>query len=354
MKHLNLLAVGALALTACTSENVIDDVASSRNEIKFTNVVNKHTRAVEDLTSGTLRKFNVFGFYTKDTDPLSAHEVFSDLGVYDNEGNRQWEYDGAKQYWIPGATYYFYAYSCGSKDNCAPAYGKFDLNMSNEPYPGTPADQRLFTIDNYVCDNTHQHDLLFSVANPITATDGTNSDVAFQFSHILSKIRAKFTHNLSSEYDVVIKDVAVTNICNIARFQAKTNIGGWEGAWDEAERLNGSPFVSLLDTDDAINPREPISIHFGESALTDEAYVIPWKYEERDVYITFTVEVYYGSDLVITKGLTATFQPEWKKGYSYLYNITIDPSDLQLSEIKFTVSTNISAWEDGGEIDEEN
>ena len=343
-KHLFFLAAGALAITACTSENVVDDVVSSRNEIKFTNVVNKHTRAVEDLTSGTLRKFNVFGFYTKDTDPNTAHEVFTELLVYDNEGNRQWEYDGPKQYWIPGATYYFYAYSCGSRVHHG-EYGMFNLNMSNENL-GMPADERLFKIDDFLCDNIHQHDLLYAVSDPITASEGTNSDVSFQFRHILSKIKAKFTHNLSSEYTVVIKDVAVTNICNEASFDSQSG-------WKDAVRKNGSPFVSLLDTDDTINPSDPISIKFGESAQTEEAYVIPCKYDDRDVYITFTVEVYYDTDLVVSKGLSAAFQPQWEEGHAYLYNISIDPSDLQLSEIKFTVSTSISAWEDGGEINEE-
>ncbi|MDE6276771.1 MAG: fimbrillin family protein [Muribaculaceae bacterium] len=346
MKHLTFLAVGALALTACTSENVIDDAASSRNEIRFTNVVNKHTRAVEDLTTGTLRKFNVFGFYTKDTDPETAHEVFSDLTVYDNEGNRQWTYDGPKQYWIPGFTYYFYAYSCGSVD-AHTAYGHFDLNMENNG-TGMLAGDRLFTIDRFVCDNKHQHDLLYAVADPITASAGSNSDVSFQFSHILSKIKAKFTHNLSSEYEVVIRDVAVTNICNVADFDSKSEAG-----WSEAERMGGSPFVALLDTENASESREPISLTYGESALTDEAYVIPCKYESRDVYLTFTVDVYYDRDLVLSRGLTAAFQPEWKKGFAYIYNVTIDPSDLQLSEIKFNVSTSITDWGDGGEIDEE-
>lgn len=347
-KHLIFLAAGAFALTACTSENVVDDVATSRNEIKFTNVVNKHTRAAEDLTAGSLRKFNVFGFYTKDANTNSAHEVFSDLLVYDNEGNRQWTYDGAKQYWVPGATYYFYAYSCGSVASHDDNIGTFNLNMSNEN-GGMAATDRKFTITSYICDNTHQHDLLFAASNPITATEGTNSDVSFQFGHILSKIKAKFTHNLSSEYDIVIKDVAVSNICNQANFDSETG-------WANAGRKSGSPFVSLLDTDDATNPREPLTIAFGESSQTDEAYVIPCVYkniEDSNVYITFTVEVYYDGDLVVSKGLTATFKPEWQKGYAYLYNISIDPSDLQLSEIKFTVSTSITAWEDGGEIDEE-
>ncbi|MDE6308863.1 MAG: fimbrillin family protein, partial [Muribaculaceae bacterium] len=62
-KHFFYLAAGAFALTACTSEDVIDDVQTTRNPIQFENVVNKMTRAT-DLNTSNFKQFNVFGFYT--------------------------------------------------------------------------------------------------------------------------------------------------------------------------------------------------------------------------------------------------------------------------------------------------
>lgn len=80
-KRYLLIAASALALTACSSEEVIDDVAASRNQIRFENVVNKPSRAVKDLDMNSLLQFNVFGFYTMPEDETHAHEVFNNVAV---------------------------------------------------------------------------------------------------------------------------------------------------------------------------------------------------------------------------------------------------------------------------------
>lgn len=131
VKRFFYLAVGALALTACTSEDVVDDVTtSSRNLIRFENVVNKPSRAATDITTQTLNQFNVFGFYVLPDAPTHAYEVFNNVPVT-NPGSGMWGYDDKyARYWVPNANYYFYAYSCGSaalKDT----YGNFSLDVDN-------------------------------------------------------------------------------------------------------------------------------------------------------------------------------------------------------------------------------
>lgn len=62
-------ALSALALTACTSEDVKNDDVAKRSAIGFENVANKFSR-VEDLTNVSLSQFNVFGYYTTPDNPM--------------------------------------------------------------------------------------------------------------------------------------------------------------------------------------------------------------------------------------------------------------------------------------------
>lgn len=178
-KHLLFLAAGALALTACTSEEILDETTSSRNVIKFENAVNKHTRA--DLTSSTLNHFNVFGFYTKAA--TGGEGEVTDLVFYNTpvkfvDSTTGWVYydkntdQTFQRHWTDGAKYYFYAYSCGNQDiSEETSYGiGYNMDMAN----------RKFEILNYQCDDNHQHDLVFAYKNGIDPLTN-NASVSLQF-----------------------------------------------------------------------------------------------------------------------------------------------------------------------------
>ncbi|MDE6272014.1 MAG: fimbrillin family protein [Muribaculaceae bacterium] len=343
-KHFFLLAAGALALTACTSEDVIDDVASTRNVIQFENVVNKLTRA-EDLTTGTLQHFNVFGFYTMPENANVAHKLFDNVTVT-NDGTGKWSYDPQYvKYWVPGSTYYFYAYSCGSAEELSTQYGTFSLDMDDKDGIGKPASERVMEIDNYICDNTHQHDLIFASNTGFEAQE-VNASVGFSFDHLLSKLKATFTSGFGEEYDVVIKNVSVRNIRNRGDYNFKTG-------WANQDRSTFSPLVYLLNTkgDGGVPAETPLTVVnkiVGTSQMvveTNTAYVLPCSYQSADVNIYFEVDVKYGNDYVIkNKALTATFQPQWNPGYSYVYNISITPVNINMKEITFTLDT-IKEWD---------
>lgn len=351
-KRLLLLAAGAIALTACTSEDVVEDVAASRNIIKFDNVVNKHSRAVEDLILNNLNKFYVFGFYTMPENDNHAHAIFNNEEVK-KEGSG-WSYGNNYRYWVPGATYYFYAYSCGSVSKLSEDYGDFSVDMDDEGTGnGKPATARVLEIDNYLCDYTHQHDLIFAASTPYKAGDGVNSDVSFTFNHILSKLTAKFTSSFSKEYTLVIENVRIENICNQGDYK-------FTSGWTNVHRKSGTPIVYLQNTTGTGIKKPEASLDVKNETVTiddktvqafvttQSAYVIPHKYADndsgkKDVYLKFTVKLMYGNDFVVSKGLTATFQPEWKDGYSYIYNINVDPEDLKLGKVNFTVDA-VGGW----------
>ncbi|MDE6279728.1 MAG: fimbrillin family protein, partial [Paramuribaculum sp.] len=308
--------------------------------------------------------FNVYGFYTMPDNPNHANEVFNNEAVTKVGG--QWTY-GNTRYWVPNATYYFYAYSCGSVSELNSAYGKFSLDTSNDANDGEglPANERTLEIDNYLSDYTHQHDLVFA-SNTVKAETATNSPVSFQFKHILSKLQAKFTSKFPKEYTVVISNVSVGNIRNIGDYDFSINNSnnGWK---NQDRNIAGDPYVYLLNTKgEGLAEGEPkdtelevkneiVTVNDTEVqayAASNTAYVIPYKYEYDDVYITFDVKVMYGKDQVypLTTLTTTTFAPEWNEGFAYLYNIAIGPEDLQLKKISFTVS-EIGEWGKGGSED---
>lgn len=351
-KRLLLIAVGALALTACTSSDVIDDVASSRNQIRFETAVNKPTRAVEELAMETLSEFQVFGFYTMPGNVNHAHEIFNNITV--KKDGSSWNYASDEvplRYWVPDATYYFYAYSCGNKVKLGSSYGNFSVDMEENDGVGKPASERVLEITDYICDNTHQHDLIFASNTGYKANGSTDSDVSFTFNHLLSKIQAKFTSKFASEYTVVIKNVRLENICNKGNYD-------FTSGWNKVVRPEGqTPLVYLqnttgyniekpeknLEVTNEIVKDEKTGNDIQASAASNCAYVIPFAYDKKEVYLKFEVDVMYGEDKVISKSLSATLQPDWKSGYSYIYNIEIDPASLKMDQINFSVSS-INGW----------
>lgn len=360
-KHFFYLAVGALALTACTQQDVVDDVIATRNVIKFENVVNKPSRAAKELTTPDLKQFNVYGFYTTPDNDKHAHEVFKDVPVTKNDGS--WGYESKyTRYWVNGATYYFYAYSCGSVSALSESYGKFYLDMSNDN-GGKLASDRDLKIDGYICDNTHQHDLIFASNTGIKGTDGINPTVGFTFNHVLSKIMASFTSKFSPEYDVVISNVKLENICNIGNYSFKGGAdNSFNGGWMNVDRQEDkTPIVYLLNTtgdgfvgddkpmntDEAISVKNEIIDKKQASVDTKAAFVIPFNYNTANVYLKLDVKVMLDDDVIIpTQSLKATFAPSWAPGFSYIYNIEISPESLKMETIKFEVTT-ISGWEPG-------
>ena len=369
-KRLLLIAVGALALTACTSEDVLDDVAASRNAIKFENVVNKPSRAAVDLETDNLQQFNVFGFFTMPEAENNAHEVFNDVPVKKGKGG-MWTYDESlTRYWVTGAKYYFYAYSCGSVSKLnTEQYGKFFLDMDSKDKEAT---KRVLEIDNYVSDCNHQHDLIFASNTGINYSN-TNEAVEFSFNHILSKVQARFTSQFQEEYDVVISDVSFQNICNMGDYDFAQD-------WKNVSRKGETPSVYLLNTNGVGNAAKMFDKDGNEltdeegnvvrnkdaaisvknvkvdgkqsSVLTNYAYVIPVGDSETTDYgdeeaklvtLKFTVNVMYNGDKVMSDILTVKFQPDWKSGKYYIYNVVIDPDALKMGKITFSVK-EVNGW----------
>lgn len=339
-KSIFLLAAGALALTACTSEEILES-GNQGNVIGFENVVSKQTRAdVVDLDYGTLKHFNVFGYYTAPNDTVTAIGVFDDQDVSNETG--EWSY-GEHRYWVPGATYYFYAYSCDNSP-LSESFGKFSIDLR-----GKTPEERAFKIKDYVCDETHQHDLIFAAPASIEAQPkGSNSPVSLKFNHLLAKVNATFTSKFPHIYNVEISDVKIEGIRNSGDYSAAKK------TW--TTKVDGdNPKVNLW-----INSEEKdkcLTVSDTSSATTNSAYVLPYTYTEGDanatnVTIKFDIAVRdtESNVVILSRHMSGTWIPTWETGHKYTYNIVIDGSTAQLDVIAFEVTEDengVSNWEKG-------
>lgn len=334
-RKLFYFAVSALALSACTSEGVVEDAVQNRNVIGFENVVTKPSRAT-DLTGATLNHFNVFGYYTADGS-TTAHQVFDDVDVTLAEGATVWSYITATtpaRYWVPGATYRFFGYSCG---NAALAAANGALSFA---YNDATEANRVLSISNYICDATNQADLIYAASGDIEAKKDNNNLVQFKFDHLLSKVSTQFTSTLPEEYTVEISDVKIEGFRNKGDYSPLTD---WANQTATAATAIALPFEGV----NTVNAED-------EAATATEAvYVLPCKYdkdatateaEPNAVKLTFSVVLKNNGEEVYTTNCTGTFNPEWKTGYSYIYNVELSGDALNLEVIAFGVEVDVNGF----------
>lgn len=344
-KQFFYLTLGAAALSACTSEEVVD-VSVQSNPIGFENAVMKQSRAdaqLGDLTTDNLDKFMVYGFYTKESQVANPIQVFGGDAV--TKQNGKWTYSGTR-FWVPDATYSFFAYSCAdvALDN---NYGTVGLDLN-----ATGADRQL-VITNYRCDAHHNHDLVYAQNKEIKALPKTdknptpNANVSFKFSHILTKIDAIFTSDFSSDYDIIIKDVRIENFRNVGTF---SQTKGWGTTPDRDFRLESNITMRMeFDTTDGIGVANAAHTALSQKPKTVPRYVIPYKYNYTDVQLLFTIEVYKGKNhtsenLVLSRNMEGHWAPKWEQGYYYTYNITLTGTVANLQPIVFEVAQDMNDW----------
>lgn len=356
-KRFYFLAAAALALSACTSEEVID-VSTQSNAIGFEKAVMKPTRADQavdtDLTNENLDKFIVYGFYTREGDTGNPIQIFGGEAVTkDAEG--KWTYKNTR-YWVPKATYNFFAYSCADVE-LSSTYGTIGLDLN-----ATGANRQMI-ISNFRCDRFHNHDLVYAQSRDNTAKEKTddnpapNPNISFKFSHILSKIDCVFISEFDKDYDVVIKDVRLQNFRNIGAYSETAG-------WNNQVRNFDNPTQSGASVQD-IEVSLPFNIsgdvvaraadNSGETPVpaitpkTQSRYIIPYNYHATDVYLLFTIELYKGTthtieNRIMSVPMKGSWSPTWEKGMYYTYSIRLTGSAANLQPIVFEQASTMDGW----------
>lgn len=331
-KSLIIFAAAALAMTACTTTKDIDyGVAQASKQVSFTSHVNKNTRA---LTNENFNQFNVFGSYTTgiNTEPV---QVFNSVAVTKN--GTYWTYSGEARYWIKDATYTFYAYS---KENGTTGTSRFN--------------KAELTLEDYIVDaaDDNQKDLVFASATNITGKESGNEKVAFDFKHILSKIRFTFTSNFPDGYKVTVDQVDVRNFRDKGTFTAST------GEWSAQTRTNNAELADQMlkisvpfaeaDANKELAPQDEVA--------TQYVYMLPFAYQQPNVRLYFRLTITNANGIVVSQKVNyGAFKPTWAKGTAYNYKVTLTGAEAGLEKIEFTTSEgmNLGDWAEGAADDVE-
>lgn len=331
-KSFLFLAVCAAALTACTSEEVIEEGVQS-NAIGFQQIVNKPSRGLD--AENPLTAFYVFGYYTQEGFSADPVTIFSGDKVT-KTGDATWGYDNAR-YWVPGATYKFFAYSCENNNgplNEEAANGTASMTHDANGYP-------TVKIADYICNNDHQHDLVFAKNDAgIVGKEESNAKVALTFSHLLTKLKVKFVSKFPNDYKLNISNVQISNIYTKATYSlaysATTPSGNatWTTSEDAEYVLNvkdGSNMVASAEIP-AVGDTPKVD---AVNAETAEAYVLPHKYTQTAVQVSFKVDFVNGDNVMMSRVFTGSWTPDWQAGYSYLYTINVTGENASLEKIEF-------------------
>lgn len=347
MKKLSLLLAfgGVLALSGCTSSEE-NDVGIQSNTIGFEHLVNGSSRAVVgDLTNANLDKFLVYGYFYPHNQSANPVQVFS--GDVVTKENGAWTYKNVR-YWVPDASYYFYAYSCGdiALDN---SLGNVNLYIN-----AIDQKDRELRFTGYHCDATHQHDLVyaedknhFAYGKPESGSATANTPVTFNFKHILAKINVKFVSEFVGDYDVYISEVNINNFYNRADYTPSSS------SWANHDRVKPSETMPIYITlpfskegDVTIEDTKNNLANSTKTPLTKYVYMLPREYKHPDVQLKFKIDVFKNGESVMSRELTGDWRPDWKPGYAYTYTVKITGSAASLEPIVFQTATdmNLDQW----------
>lgn len=365
-------ATAAMALAACSDNNSTQaEPASTDGQIRFSASTQSTTRAYQygtDVTTNTLDEFNVFAYIANPTTTDNGKPYMDNVLVSKGQNN-VWTYSPV-QYW-PQSALNFYAY--------APAEGW-------NAYRDTPIDDvsQPFTFYN----GTAQYDIVYATAMNRTqpTTPGADAQVRFNFRHALAKTQINM-RSVPSNLSVVVGLVTFNNIYSEGDFTFPTqsttpaaqpepeSIGTWSNQKDpiaypctfpqlpserimlttQYQQLNqphpemgGASMVGpyMIPQSVAFNSTAPTSgpcmrIHLTVYDNSTHTQVWPNANTPGDM-LEDPDHPLNNHDGILTFPLSSTASTatgntdvrEWKPGHLYVYNITIDPTQL-LGEIDF-------------------
>ena len=295
-----LFAVAALA--SCSNTEVVE---LNREQIAFGDTfVDNATKA--DYSSGKIVKgFKVYGTVTALSNTTQIFDG-ADVTRGDKADGVAWDCNATPQYWLPNAEYEFAAIVDGVAEDT----------------DGLPETIKFTVVDG----NDDNLDLLYATATVDTNENAapkngvnTNGVVAFEFSHLLSKMQFKIVNATNQKYQVTS-----INVTGVAKDGVYDVVGG---SW------SASNTTSLTFGTTA-------TVAGGANAPASEArQILP---VAQTLAVTITYNVLDGADAVVgtltkTGNITETFEQ------NTVYVVT---ATLSGTTIDFSLGT-VDGWDPG-------
>lgn len=295
MKKMFFALFAVLAMVSCSNEEVIE---LNREQIAFGEVFVDNATRADYSTDKTVNAFKVYG-------TVSGTQIFNGANVTrgSKANGEAWGCDGAAQYWLPSSTYNFAAIVDGE---------------------ATATTALPATIPFTVADGAGNLDLLYATATVTTDPNATptgvntNGVVAFDFSHLLSKLQFNIVNETNQKYQVT--SISVTG----AKEDGLYTIG--TSAW-------------TTTTEDTV----PLT--FGTATVLGGATVAASEARQilpvaQTLNVTITYDVLDASDNIVgTLTKTGTITETFVKNTVYTVTATISGK-----AINFTFSGTVGGW----------
>ena len=311
-----------VSMASCSLEEVVEQ--PTPQAIGFSSFVGKPTKAVTETNVTALQAsgFNVWGGYADNQTLFSGRKV--------SYNTSKWEYEDNLEYWVADQQYYFAALGPTNAVTNAVTGSSFAY----------AADGGHLSFTYTQTDLTKSTDVVYAEGAKKTATSIASDPgvVDFTFGHIMSWIKIKFVHKMTSGYKITVSDVKVGGVQTNATF---TGSGVSTGNWT-------TPSTSAyLGVDDAsvVQPdifedgatASPLDAD-GESCLVD-FIAIPQTVSSLEISFKLTVVDSAGNKLVEGKTMSSTVSSaEWASNNIYVYTANLEYGKVGIYPIQFTVS----------------
>ena len=360
-KYFFFAACASVAFASCVNDVPDAPVNDEQHAITFgVPVVQPNSRTTYEVGEGYEggEPFRVTAWYfSGDYIPASANTFMNNVLVKYNSDpeSLKWEPQD-NYYWPKNGTLTFMAYSPS------------DLNIIlNE--------NRSFVITNFTVDpnDSGQQDILFSERTyNLDYDSSTNGEADIKFNHALSSILFKAKTNIANDQaEVTIKSIQLVDIYDSGAFAQ--NIENADGKFtntpERAARYKNSPndndSLSVLSTEMATWTAKGSKVNYSVSAVgagmvldtslktaftsagspkNTDLILIPQNFETVNttarLLITYDIDVKGNGDGVdfanqkYSKNLK-DFHKEWKMGYRYTYNISINLEPITFASFTY-------------------
>ena len=325
MKKLFLGVLAIAGLVACVQEDVLG-TQNLQNEIGFSGYVGKQVRSDADpsMTLNDLNHFHVWAYVASSAGNVLENEVVSKSGD-------AWTYTNI-QYWVKGHTYRFFALA-NADENVTIAALDGD-KLTNDPY-GVAGETPNGLGEIAFTNNDGTQDVLYS-SYEVYTSENHNETVAFNFDHILSKVKFTFKNGFATNnINLVVTDIKMTAPKTATTTLAVSDHGyTWAGHDDTTTLAFG-------------NAAGAARIAANANGVSDKARLTIPAGADQEYTVTFKVEQYVG-DVNLNAGapvqLTSTIKGvTFEAGKAYNFVATVTPESLDLKEIVFAEPT-IDEW----------
>lgn len=349
-KSLFIMALGAIALTSCSQDEVLE---VKQDAIAFTAFTENLSRATAKTDLGEGDDFVV---YANENVTGGKAYIQGVVATTNGAGGGTGEFKLASTYYWPVNALNFYCIS--------PANPVYDQNG------GLVVENNIPSIKDYVVSFDHNEDLLYSVAKGLKrgATNGNDGkidnvdadgDADINFRHALAMIQFKFESDPTYDLDV---NVTAINLMNVANKNSYTLPDETTSSSSFGDDDTHGEWAANPVQDQAYTWTENYSATADQASAAGTAYfLLPQTVTAATPDDQVWENAYFKINCVISKDNVTVYsgqvqipvaaagsQYTWKEGYKYLYTFTFgkgggyypDSNDPAIVPISFDITVD--------------